>query len=208
MRTTGQAFTLVEMLVVIGIMALLIAMLLPTLAAARAQAKWVGCQAHLRDIGAHLMMYANNNRGWLFPMGLGTNTPREERWPTLVFNPPVYNPPVMLCPNDPESVGWHSYLLNAHLGRKGIRFGSTNLGGMNPSEVVVMGEKTSWRSDYYLEGDEFESRVELFRHGIRLRSNYLFLDMHVSNEEPQHRPRLIDPWDVPVPALEEITSAD
>jgi prepilin-type N-terminal cleavage/methylation domain-containing protein len=195
------AFTLIELLAVIGILAMLVAMLLPTLAAARRQALSVACQAQLRDIGMHLLMYANANNGWLFPVGLGTNTRREERWPTLVFNPPVYNPPVMLCPADPESVGWHSYILNAHLAEKGIRYGRTGL-GMDVSEIVVMGEKVTWRSDYYLEAGEFDSRVELFRHGLRLGSNYLYLDMHVSNAAPEQKPGLLDPWDVPVPLPE------
>ena len=36
----------------------------------------------------------------------------------------------------------------------------------------------------------------LHRHGIQLRSNYLYLDGHVANAEPKNARSAIDPWDV------------
>jgi prepilin-type N-terminal cleavage/methylation domain-containing protein/prepilin-type processing-associated H-X9-DG protein len=63
MKVRSQAFTLVELLVVIGIIAILISVLLPALSGAKNSAKNVTCQSQLRQIGLAQHMYADNNRG-------------------------------------------------------------------------------------------------------------------------------------------------
>jgi prepilin-type N-terminal cleavage/methylation domain-containing protein/prepilin-type processing-associated H-X9-DG protein len=200
-------FTLVELLVVIGIIALLIAMLMPALARARQQAQWVACQSNMRQIGLYLEMYSNDWKGWAFPPRLGANRPRDQRWPVHVFKPAVWNPKVMLCPTDFEPAEEHSYLLNNHLADRGIKFSSKALGGLTASEVVLMGEKTSSFNDYYMNAEDYRrdrpgdfalGKVELYRHGLRLGSNYLYLDLHVGTfRRTDQFDRGVDPWDVP-----------
>jgi prepilin-type N-terminal cleavage/methylation domain-containing protein len=57
----GNGFTLIELLVVIGVIAVLIAILLPVLSKVRKQAIEVKCQSSLRQIHAGLQLYANDN---------------------------------------------------------------------------------------------------------------------------------------------------
>src|SRR4051812_19770712 len=66
LRRATIGFTLVELLVVIGIIALLVAILIPALSKSREQAVRVQCSSNLRQWGLALHQYVNTNRGF-FP---------------------------------------------------------------------------------------------------------------------------------------------
>src|SRR6185437_4510745 len=112
MPTRGRhhGFSLIELLVVSGLIAILLALLLPAMAGARRQAQRVQCMSNLRQIGQIFKIYEIENRGWVFPVtnhptipdqadGLRLNLPPPLRRPMVVFKasgaplPPTYDLP-------------------------------------------------------------------------------------------------------------------
>jgi prepilin-type processing-associated H-X9-DG protein len=99
-----RAFTLVELLVTCGVVAVLVALLLPALGAAREHAKTVQCLSNLRQIGQAIEGYAISNKGVL------------PAWSAVHYYPD--DPPYQDDPNSPEYAGpgW-TVLLTPHLGQ-------------------------------------------------------------------------------------------
>jgi prepilin-type processing-associated H-X9-DG protein/prepilin-type N-terminal cleavage/methylation domain-containing protein len=111
---TGQApaagrrrhgFTLVELLVVIGIIALLIGILMPALSAARAKANAVKCAANLKSMGAAMVMYINESKH--YPGAYGTNG-REmfAVWPVRLRAMLNNNQGIFYCPARDSDYEW------------------------------------------------------------------------------------------------------
>jgi prepilin-type N-terminal cleavage/methylation domain-containing protein/prepilin-type processing-associated H-X9-DG protein len=207
MSKQKSGFTLVELLVVIGIIAILIAMLMPALNRAQGQAKQVQCESNLKQIGVALLNYANDNNGQMYPYGLGdncvTNPPSTgpDPWPLYVVKPAVWNPPIMICPTDQNPTDQHSYVLNAHLEAAENQFGrdikySSHVQGYDPTQIVVMGEKYEQVADYYMDTGDFARVADPYHHGIQRGSNYLFLDLHVGMLQKLQAINGLDPWNV------------
>jgi prepilin-type N-terminal cleavage/methylation domain-containing protein/prepilin-type processing-associated H-X9-DG protein len=99
-----QGFTLVELLVVIGIIAVLLALLLPALNRARQSARDVKCLANLRSIGQAFAIYANNNRNvWPRP-GRPRVAPPEHWHETWIYRVVYGEDP------QPETIANHTFI--------------------------------------------------------------------------------------------------
>lgn len=78
MSRRRNAFTLIELLVVIAIISLLVSVLLPSLSAARSQAKASVCLANLKRLGVGMALYINSNRDQFPPMRLKKARPTDD----------------------------------------------------------------------------------------------------------------------------------
>src|SRR5579862_6772332 len=199
-----SGFTLVELLVVIGIMGVLISLLLPSITSAMKASKGIKCEAQLHDISLALLNYADEHEGFLFPSDMGADAAHfnedptvgpifHETWPLRVFG--KWNPPEMICPADLDPALQHSYVLNSHMGYWNVKYSTQLPGHKSASDVVLMGEKVTTIQDYYMEYGDFERVVEPYRHGTKWGSNYLFLDLHVDTVLPNVAEAALDPWD-------------
>ena len=63
-RPARAAFTLVEMLIIVGVIGVLGALLVPGLLSAQRRAQTVGCASNMRQIGKAMAMYADDNENW------------------------------------------------------------------------------------------------------------------------------------------------
>lgn len=113
-------FTLVELLVVIGIIAVLISILLPTLSRARESARKASCASRLKEIVNVIHIYANENRSKVPPGYRDNNNPDEHTiWISQgtfdIFMNKLKNPKMLACPNleetqprypDGSKLGW------------------------------------------------------------------------------------------------------
>jgi prepilin-type N-terminal cleavage/methylation domain-containing protein len=156
MSRRRRAFTLVELLVVIGIIALLIAILLPALNKARENSRRIRCLSNMRQLTIAWLNYAQGNRGKL----VGSNTRDPWDWvqsgdtldsiKTGLLYPYVNNTEVYKCPND--RLDWlRNYSINSWLNGEGPPAPNetkvaTNLAQLKyASATFVFIEELDWR---------------------------------------------------------------
>jgi len=123
-RRSSSGFTLVELLVVIGIIAILIAISFPYIKSAMAKANMIKCSSNLHFIGVGMISFAGDNNGNL-PESGGTilynntdPTTGKQGW-TQQLQPYVgTNPSVFQCPEgmNLSGNGTYSYFNGAHAG--------------------------------------------------------------------------------------------
>lgn len=194
--TRSAGFALAELLVVIGILAILMSLLLPALGAARASARATACAEQMRNYGVAVGHYASENDGHVFSDFIPIFPLHHDHWavPILGFDfvwedhqNGIYTAN-LVCPDDPldgnpdpERYTRNSYLINGNILNYGIRFFGPFKNAeeeKGPSEVVVIGEK---RPDAV----GWDIRVNLGYNTSYVRKNYHWYDLVSLHRHPR-----------------------
>lgn len=138
----GRGFTLVELLVAIGIIAILISILLPAVMSARAAARTLTCGSNIRQIVAAFHIYATANNGYFPPnYSIPSIPPKPPKcWYDYDRIGRILTPsqsealgPVVTCPEDPDAI--RSYSMNVWASSK------------MDDNVLKSGSGTPWKSN-------------------------------------------------------------
>jgi prepilin-type processing-associated H-X9-DG protein len=108
-KNTRRAFTLVELLTIIGIIFLLVGLLMPALSKARQVGKRTVCQANLHSIGQGFRMYLDNHKD-VMPYAAYLPSAHLNDYPRIadVLGDYLQNPEVFRCPADTKKNYYHS----------------------------------------------------------------------------------------------------
>jgi prepilin-type processing-associated H-X9-DG protein/prepilin-type N-terminal cleavage/methylation domain-containing protein len=175
----SRGFTLVELLVVIGIVAVLVALLMPALGRAREHANRVRCAAHLRSIGQAMAMYVQQD-GWYPGCAAVYGSEKYAVWPVRLRAFTGGDMEVFNCPSQDDRCRWargavslggataQHAMFGYQAGEPILRetgtyfsYGYNNRGMEIGSESMGLGDIVNAPPSFGLEGEVRASRVRV-----------------------------------------------
>ncbi|NQX01528.1 prepilin-type N-terminal cleavage/methylation domain-containing protein [bacterium] len=184
-----KGFTLVELLVVIGIIAVLAAVIAPVCQSLSARSRAVNCSRNLRQIGLATMLYAGDNQ---MTLPQSTHQKVSNSW-RVTLQPYASGTITFRCKDDPHKTRGNTYVLNDYLTKTPSGappdLNYSILAKIDRPEATLMFAEASASylnadhfhfADYYgqkLPPAAFESQVGVRSHADK--ANYLFADGHV-----------------------------
>ena len=182
-RTAG--FTLIEMLVTLGIIAILAGLLFAGLSSALRHAQSASCASRMRGLSLAFIQYANDHDGQL-PGRVNTG----DKWPVLLL-PYVQDPRSYADPGDPVASAVSSQNLASNGGNNSSFFfnGFNDVGAYenpavtvglvnlnNASNLILIGQKVHGSTQYYMDFAEGNENDVLNKTAYFGGSNYAFAD--------------------------------
>lgn len=184
-RSHAPGFTLIELLVVIAIIAILAALIFPTLGRVHSSANQTAALSNVRQIGTAALLYANDH-----DMQLPGRIQQGDKWPALLAAY-LKDIRVYAAPGDPQnyinrkvdplsnSPNNTSYIMNGYNDLNALNDPSVSIriiGLSAPSQTIMFGTPKSGSTHFYMDFQDGDNsnvlNLKLYNNG----SNYVFAD--------------------------------